>query len=95
MTPFEPIKSATTIGEIYCDCCKAAGLPASKRFQTLRRTSDTTMVTTGTSITTVAQVLGHTNIDSAKKYIALDSEHLELCALSFYGITLTGGVPNG
>lgn len=89
--PFESLKSAVTIGEIYYNCCKAAGLPASKRFHTLRRTLGTSMVTSGININTVAQVLGHTDVDSTKKYIALNSEHLKLCALPFDDITSTGG----
>lgn len=89
--PFEPLKSATTIGDIYYDCCVAAGLPASRSFHTLRRSLGTSMVTTGTPVTTVAQVLGHVQIDSTKRYIALDSKNLKLCALSFDGIELIRG----
>lgn len=87
--PFTPLKSATTVGEIYRNCCKAAEFEPhkiNKRFHTLRRTLGTSMVTSGTQIGTVAQVLGHTDIDSTKKYISLDSEHLKMCALSFDGI---------
>lgn len=87
--PFEPLKAAVTIGEIYRDCCKAAGLPShkiNKRFHTLRRSLGTSMVISGTPIGTVAQVLGHAEIDSTKKYISLDSEHLKICALPFDGI---------
>jgi integrase len=87
--PLEPIKAAVTIGEIYSNCRKAAGLPINKRFHTLRRTLGTSMVTSGVPVTTVAQVLGHTDIDSTKKYIALDSAQLKLCALSFDGIAST------
>ena len=87
--PFTPFQSAITIGEIYRDCCKAAEFEPhkiNKRFHTLRRTLGTSMVTGGTQIGTVAQVLGHTDIDSTKRYISLDSEHLKLCALPFDGI---------
>ena len=44
------------------------------------------MITSGVPVTTVAQVLGHSNITSTKKYIALDSVHLKECALDFTGI---------
>lgn len=91
LAPFRPLSTAVTIGDIYHDCCKAAGLPVSKRFHTLRRTLGTSMVTTGTPVTTVAQVLGHAEIDSTKKYISLDSRHLKLCALPFDGIVPDGG----
>ena len=35
------------------------------------------MVTAGVPVTTVAQVLGHANVTSTKKYIALDTEHAQ------------------
>ena len=49
------------------------------------------MVTAGVPIATVAQVLGDMEIDSVKKYVALDSHHLKECALGFEGIELGGG----
>jgi site-specific recombinase XerD len=84
--PHRGLKTAVTIGEIYRDCCKAAGLPVSKKFHTLRRSLGTSMLASGTPVTTVAQVLGHAEVESTKKYIAVDTEHLKFCALSFDGI---------
>lgn len=89
--PFTPIKAAVTIGEIFRDCCNAAGINYGKRFHALRRSLGTSMVNAGTPVTTVAQVLGHTEIDSTKKYIAVDTEHLKLCALPFDSIIPIGG----
>jgi integrase len=89
--PYTGLKSAVTIGEIYESCCKAAGLPPSKRFHTLRRTLGTSMLASGTPITTVAQILGHNETDSTKRYIAVDKEHLKMCALPFDGIKPKGG----
>lgn len=91
--PHTPLKAAVSIGEIYRDCCKAAGLPVSKSFHTLRRSLATGMVTNGVEITNVAQVLGDKNVDSTKKYISLDTRHLKQCALSFEGIVpvMNGG----
>ena len=37
-------------------------------------------------MTTVSQILGHTDISSTKQYIALDTDHLKVCALGFDGI---------
>ncbi|MGN8807627.1 tyrosine-type recombinase/integrase, partial [Blautia sp. HCP3S3_B11] len=53
----------------------ALGLPRCG-FHDLRRALGTSLVTTGTSVTTVAQVLGHRNLESTKQYINLDVEHL-------------------
>jgi len=91
-TPNTGLKSAVTIGEIYQSCCKAANLPQSKRFHTLRRSLGTSMLSSGTPVTTVAQVLGHAEVDSTKKYIAVDKEHLKMCALPFDGIKPRRGV---
>ena len=89
--PYTGLKSAVTIGEIYESCCKAAGLPRSKRFHTLRRTLGTSMLASGTPVTTVAQILGHAETDSTKRYIAVDKEHLKMCALPFDGIKPKAG----
>ncbi len=91
LKPHTPIKDAVTIGDIYRDCCIAAGIPSSNAFHTLRRSLATAMVTGGVEITTVAQVLGDAQINSTKKYIALDSNNLKRCALPFDGILPLGG----
>lgn len=84
--PHTALKAAVTIGEIYAKCCKAAGLPESNRFHNLRRTLGTSMVSNGVSVYDVAQVFGDTNVESVKPYLAADSHHLKMCALSFAGI---------
>ena len=89
--PHTPLRAAVTIGEIYRDCCKTAGINASTSYHTLRRSLATAMVTKGVDINHVAQVLGDKNIDSTKKYIALDTPHLKRCALTFDGIFPVGG----
>lgn len=52
-----------------------------KTFHALRRTAGTTMVSTGIPVSTVAQVLGHRSIESSKRYIRLDVEHLRECCM--------------
>jgi len=91
--PHTKLASAVIVGEIYRDCCVAAGLPATKRFHNLRRALGTSMVTNGVSVYDVAQVLGDKNINSTKPYLATDVEHLKMCALSFEGISPAGGDP--
>ncbi len=92
LPPYKELKAAVTVGEIYRDCCKAAGLTVSKRFHNLRRSRGTSLLEAGSSVTMVAQVLGQTDTDSTKKYIAVDTEHLKLCALPFDGIKPMRGV---
>jgi site-specific recombinase XerD len=91
VAPRIPLSSATTVGEAFRDCCKAAGLPATTRFHTLRRSLGTSMINAGVEVTTAAQVFGDAKYDSMKQYIAVDTEHLKLCALSFDGIEPKGG----
>ena len=90
-SPHIGLKSAVSIGEIYASCCKTARLPGSKRFHTLRRSLGTSMLASGASVATVAQVLGHAEVDSTKRYIAVDEKHLKMCALPFDGIMPKGG----
>ena len=89
--PHTPFAAATAVGDIYEDCCIAAGLPVSKRFHNLRRTLGTSMVSNGVSVYDVAQVFGDRSINSTKPYLATDTEHLKMCALSFHGIAPSGG----
>jgi integrase len=91
MKPYTPLKAAVTIGEIYRDCCKSAGLEISKAFHTLRRSLATAMVTGGVELTMTAQVLGDSKLDSTNKYISLDSKNLKKCALPFDDISPNGG----
>lgn len=52
-----------------------------KSFHALRRTAGTKMVASGVHVSTVAQVLGHGNIESSKRYISLDTKSLRGCCL--------------
>jgi integrase len=62
-----------------------AGLNRSP-FHALRRAVGTNMATSDVPITTIAQILGHSDIDSTRKYIALDTKHLKECTLNLVGI---------
>ena len=70
--PHTKLAAAVTVGEIYRDCCIAAGLPASTRFHNLRRALGTSMVTNGISVYDVAQVFGDKDVNSTKPYLATD-----------------------
>lgn len=95
MPPFVGVKDAWSIGYIYDTYRQKAGLPREsfdgKCFHSLRRSLGKSMVTSGVPVTTVAQVLGHDEIESVKKYISLDTEHLKECALGFLGIEVGNG----
>lgn len=82
--PMQAITPASLYGA-YNVYRAAAGLGVAS-FHSLRRTVGTNMVTSDVPVTTVAQVLGHSDIDSTRKYIAIDTKHLKDCALDFCGI---------
>ena len=52
-----------------------------RSFHALRRTAGTRMVVSGVPVSTVAQILGHTDMESTKRYISLDTERLRECCL--------------
>lgn len=83
--------SRRSIGIRFSSYCIKADL-RSCGFHSLRRSIATNMVTTGTSVITVSQTLGHSSINSTKQYISLDSLNLKKCALNFIGIAMEGGV---
>ena len=88
--PIQEFADALSIGFMYNCYRKLAGLPRDaydgKGFHAIRRTLGRNLVTSGSPVTMVAQILGHDDIKSAEKYIPLDSEHLKECALDFTGI---------
>ena len=83
--PYRAFADAVAIEDVYDVYRIRAGLPREafdgKGFHSLRRTVGTNLVTAEVPLTTVAQILGHSNVNSTKKYIALDTEHLRECAL--------------
>ena len=71
---------------MYTGYMKKAGVEGEGGFYSLRRALGRNMVVSGTPVTTVAQILGHTDISNTKQYIALDTQHLKVCALDFSSI---------
>lgn len=71
--------------EIMTRCLRNAGISRKagdgKSFHALRRTFGTRLVRAGVPIRSVADMLGHTQPNSAKRYVALDSEGLRVCCL--------------
>lgn len=88
--PFKAFKDSVSIGDMYDDYCKRAGVCREARdgkgFHSLRRAVGKKLTTSGVPVNTTAQILGDVDINSTKKYISLDSHHLKECALDFSGI---------
>ena len=93
LPPFRPFKDAVCIGDQYDVYCYRAGIKRmpfdGKGFHSLRRAVGKNMITSGVSVNTVSQVLGHTAMNSAKKYISLDAKNLKECSLDFSGIEVS------
>jgi integrase len=92
LAPFGPFADAKSIGDMFGEYRKKAGLPREsfdgKSFHSLRRALGTNMVTAGVPAETVAQTMGDEKVDSIKKYVKLDSPHLAECALDFSSIEI-------
>jgi len=97
--PYVPVTATDSIRDVYNNYRQKAGLPKEafdgKSFHSLRRGLGKNMVTAGVPGETVAQVFGSEKPKSAKKYFALDSEHLKECALDFSGIPPAGVTAKG
>lgn len=87
--PIQPL-GRRCVYDAFNHARKLAGLK-NRPFHDLRRAAGTSMVVAGIPVTTVAQVLGHTEISSTKQYISLDSVHLKECSLGLAGIEQAGG----
>lgn len=81
--PYPPL-TTSALYNIFNQYRFNLGLPR-RGFHDLRRALGTSLVTTGTAVTTVAQVLGHRNLESTKQYISLDTEHLRDVGLNLKG----------
>ena len=86
LSPVSDIPVSPTLFNIALrEYVEAAGIARTgwdgKSFHALRRTAGTKMVSSGVPVSTVAQILGHGNIESTKRYISLDAEKLRECCL--------------
>jgi integrase len=60
-----------------------------KTFHALRRTAGTRLVESGAELALTAQVLGHANVESSRRYIALADASLRDCCLPLDGLVCT------
>jgi site-specific recombinase XerD len=94
--PYQKLSNGVSIANIFNDYQRKAGIIRKpfdgKGFHSIRRADGRNMAVAEIPVTTISQVLGHGNIESAKQYISLDSIHLKECALDFHGIEVGNGV---
>lgn len=96
--PYRGFKNGVAIADVYDGYRKMANLPRNAfdglGFHSLRRSVGKNLVTSGVPVESAAQIIGSNNLNSMKKYVALDSHHLKECALDFSGIGGSGYSPH-
>jgi len=87
LAPFQNFKYGASVACILHRRMKNVGVSHrhgdGKTMHGIRRMLGTQMVIEGIPVATVAQVLGHKNIDATRAYISLGIEGLRECALGF------------
>jgi len=91
-TPVRPM-GVTTCNDILAKICKEASISKlpGRNFHSLRRSVGTLMAASEIPVTTIAQVLGHSDCSSADRYIAANPTMMS-CSLDFTGIPITSEV---
>lgn len=90
LAPYQGFKDGVSVACVlrrYMKMAEVSHKPGDgKTMHGIRRMFGTQMTMEGVPITTIAQILGHQNVSSAKAYISLDIEGLRKCALGFDSI---------
>lgn len=93
--PYTALKSTASLDAVIESHKKQVNISKTpwdgKAFHGIRRGLGRDLVLADTPITSVMQVLGHTNIDSTKPYIMLNSNELKKCALNFEDVPVKRG----
>ena len=82
-----------TVAWVFAEMRKRAGINTPKLgFHAFRRTLGRMLVSGEVDAPTISQVLGHTALASAERYIRMDETSLSECALGLAGIRYRGGL---
>ncbi len=85
--PKVALTDPASIGSMFIAYQKKAGIERKafdgKGFHGLRRRLAKKLLVTGTSLSTISQILGHDDPLTARQYLSLDVENLRECALDF------------
>jgi site-specific recombinase XerD len=90
--PVRPLESSA-FNDLLSRICKKASIPKipGQDFHSLRRSAGTLMAVSGVPVTTISQVLGHSDCNSANRYISANPAMIS-CSLDFTGIPVTSEV---
>lgn len=88
--PCYAMSDSSTIGTFFRVYERKAGITRQafdgKGFHGLRRRLAKKLLLSGTPVTSIAQILGHTELSSVRQYLSLDNTNIKECALCFNGI---------
>jgi integrase len=98
--PYRPLTNTASLNHMIKKYQNIAGIERyahdGKGFHSLRRSLGQALTENEVPVTTTAQILGHSSVESTKPYISLNTEQLKKCALSFDEIKFSeGGVYYG
>lgn len=90
VAPFTKLSDVGTGANIIKPYLRESGIPPSpgKGFHALRRSMGTWLIESGSDVPTTAQVLGHLNHDSSKRYVSLHYSGLRNCSMGLSGISV-------
>lgn len=90
LPPCYPISDASSIGDMFKRYQRKAGLSRQaldgKGYHGLRRRLAKKLLVSGTPSTSIAQILGHDDVNSVRQYLCLNTSNIKECALDFSGI---------
>lgn len=93
VNPHVRFSGSQAVGDLFRKYLEMAGIEHSaldgKSFRGLRRSLATWMLETEISLTTISQILGHRNMNSANPYLSIDEKGLAICALTLAGIEVS------
>lgn len=92
--PFDPFKENDRLYYIITYWCRLAGItfrsPQRRGIHSLRHTLATRLLEKGTPFTTIAEILGHTSLESTRIYAKADVEALRGVALDLEEVNHAG-----
>lgn len=88
--PIKQLKSSMSLNYLIRHYQKKAKIPQKaydgKGFHAIRRMLGTNLVSSGVSAELTAQILGHKNTDTVRRYVSIDNFQLKECSLGFENI---------
>lgn len=93
-SPFKALSGANALDgmiEKYCVMANIQKKPY-RSFHSIRRAFATELSSAEVPLTTISQMLGHTDIDSDRPYLTYNKKQTSLCAIGFSEIPMVDGV---